>query len=257
MEPRPPATVPDPDCPTGDPVLLRSVDWLAGAPREPLDDFARRCAVLRLARGTQLARPGEAPDRAWVLLQGRLGAWRGTPRLRGGVPEQGVAGPGLWYWVADRPGTTAGLEAVVSGLPVLADLRVMAEPTDVLAVPAPAVHDLLAAWPEGGLAVARHVAGRLQALTEQVVDLVVLDVPRRVANHLVRHRDGDVAVLPPSQGELAERLAASRQRVNRALSDLTRRGWIAPLGPGRYALVDLPALRDFGGVVDDPRRPRR
>ena len=104
---------------------------------------------------------------------------------------------------------------------------------------------------ESGLrrALLRSLAGEIRRLTAQVEDLHFLDLPGRLARHLLRELDGDEARLgttearlpwPYTQGELAGMIGGSRQSVNRLLADFVAQGLL------RFEGDDL--------VIPNPRR---
>ena len=93
------------------------------------------------------------------------------------------------------------------------------------------------------------LAAEIRRLTAQVEDLHFLDLPGRLARHLLREISGD-GERPPSsearlpwpytQGELASMIGGSRQSVNRLLADFIEQGLL------RFDGDEL--------VVPDPRR---
>ena len=80
----------------------------------------------------------------------------------------------------------------------------------------------------------RALAQRLRRTNEAMADLVFSDVPGRVANALlglsekfgVEDSDGIRVQHDLTQEELAQLVGASRETVNKALSDFAGRGWI-------------------------------
>jgi CRP/FNR family cyclic AMP-dependent transcriptional regulator len=93
------------------------------------------------------------------------------------------------------------------------------------------------------------LAAEIRRLTAQVEDLHFLDLPGRLARHLLREIDGDGDRPPPgearlpwpyTQGELASMIGGSRQSVNRLLADFIEQGLL------RFDGDEL--------VVPDPRR---
>jgi CRP/FNR family cyclic AMP-dependent transcriptional regulator len=93
------------------------------------------------------------------------------------------------------------------------------------------------------------LAAEIRRLTAQVEDLHFLDLPGRLARHLLREIDGDDERPPASearlpwpytQGELASMIGGSRQSVNRLLADFIEQGLL------RFDSDEL--------VVPDPRR---
>lgn len=93
------------------------------------------------------------------------------------------------------------------------------------------------------------LAAEIRRLTAQVEDLHFLDLPGRLARHLLREISGD-GERPPSsearlpwpytQGELASMIGGSRQSVNRLLADFIEQGLL------RFDGDEL--------IVPDPRR---
>ena len=227
-------------------------DWLEDVPAAVVDDLVAASTWRTLDIGDLLVRSGDAPTEVFVVVGGRVGAWRGAD----GGPPGAPGAHGVWYWISGEPPVTIGLENLVADSRWFASICVQAPATEVLVVPAAAVHTLLAAHPPAALAVAAHVARRLQAFTEQVADLALLDVARRVAKYLLEHREGDRIVLPDRQADLADRLAASRQRVNAAFALFDRRGWIRPEGRGRWLIVDAASLDRYAGTAHAHRRER-
>lgn len=104
---------------------------------------------------------------------------------------------------------------------------------------------------EAGLrhALLASLAAEIRRLTAQVEDLHFLDLPGRLARHLLRQLDGDEERLaatearlswPYTQGELAGMIGGSRQSVNRLLADFVAQGLL------RFEGDDL--------VIPNPRR---
>jgi CRP-like cAMP-binding protein len=92
------------------------------------------------------------------------------------------------------------------------------------------------------------LARRLRRTNDNLVDLIFTDVPGRVAKLLLRlaqqfgTRDGDVLRVNHdlTQDEIGQLLGASRETVNKALSEFTQRGWIHVEGK---TVVILEAVR--------------
>jgi CRP/FNR family cyclic AMP-dependent transcriptional regulator len=110
-----------------------------------------------------------------------------------------------------------------------------------------------AAHPEVSARLLQVLARRLRRTNSHLRDLVFVDVPGRVAGVLCdladRYRSprglaGDVVVEHGlTQAQLAQLVGASRETVNKALSEFGARGWIKILGQGRLTLRDPEALR--------------
>jgi len=125
----------------------------------------------------------------------------------------------MLYFVSDRRFESLCLENVVADIPYYATMRALVDGTRMLRIPASVLPGLLEADRELGIAIARHIAERLQTFTEQMADLGSLPVTRRVAKFLLASQQAgsDLVVIPLRQAELASRLGAARQSVNQAL----------------------------------------
>lgn len=214
---------------------LAEIEWFRRLPPEVLARSARSCTVVTLGRDAVLYRSGARADAFFVLLRGRVGAWRGDPT----GPES------MLYFVTDRRHESLCIENVVADIPYFATMRGLLDDTRVLRVPAALLPDMLDADRELGIAFARHIAERLQSFTEQMTDLGSLPVARRVAKFLLasRQHGSDLVVVTLRQAELASRLGAARQSVNQALATLVQRGMITTVGRGVYQ------IRDHAGLV--------
>ena len=230
---------------------IAGIEWFRRLAPAHVAATASVCTVVTLGREDVLYRSGGAPDAFFVLLAGRVGAWRGEPS----DPES------MLYFVTDRRHESLCLENVVADIPYFATMRGLVEGTRVLRVPATALPAMLDADRELGIAIARHIAERLQSFTEQMTDLGSLPVTRRVAKFLLASQQAgsDLVVVPLRQAEIASRLGAARQSVNQALASLGQRGIIEAVGRGVYHLLDRPALVALarGGPAPGPGSPAR
>ena len=77
-----------------------------------------------------------------------------------------------------------------------------------------------------------------------------LDVPARTAKRLLELAGDRVEFrLPMTQEDLAGLVGASRERVNKALSQFAKLGWLEIQGRNRYRILDRAALRGPLGAV--------
>ncbi|MDD7939949.1 Crp/Fnr family transcriptional regulator [Actinomycetospora lutea] len=214
---------------------LVEIEWFRRLPPGMVARATQECTVVTLARDAVLYRSGGAADAFFVLLRGRVGAWRGDPT----GPES------MLYFVTDRRHESLCMENVVADIPYFATMRGLLDDTRVLRVPATLLPSMLDADRDLGIAIARHIAERLQSFTEQMTDLGSLPVVRRVAKFLLagRQHGSDLVVVTLRQAELASRLGPARQSVNQALATLVQRGIIATVGRGVYQ------IRDHSGLV--------
>jgi CRP-like cAMP-binding protein len=96
---------------------------------------------------------------------------------------------------------------------------------------------------------------RLRRAIDLMADIAFYELPKRLANQLVRMRSAacDSAAVRPrvrlscSQNELANMISASRENVNRCLKDWERRG-IVELDHGIIVLVNVAELEKLAGA---------
>jgi CRP/FNR family transcriptional regulator len=104
--------------------------------------------------------------------------------------------------------------------------------------------------PEVAAELLRVLAERLRQTNDAMADLVFTDVPGRVAKALLSlgerfgetDKDGVRVHHDLTQEELAQLVGASRETVNKALSDFGTRGWLRVDGR-TVVLLDLERLR--------------
>jgi len=122
--------------------------------------------------------------------------------------------------------------------------------------------DLLA-WattrPHAAARLLQVLARRLRRTDGAVIDLAVVDVQGRVANALLDFADrfgephGNTVQVAHglTQVQLAQLVGASRERVNKALSDFTSRGWLRQERRS-VVLTDLPRLSQWAQARASP-----
>ena len=218
-------------------------DMLRRAPLfEALDDEetkALRAGVtdVELARGDRLFDEGDAGDRLYVVLDGKIKLTRTAGDGRENLIS--LIGPGEMFGelsLFDPRPRTMGASAVT-------DVRLAA-----------LAHDDLRTWLTAHPDVAMHLlaalARRLRRTNEVMSDLVFTDVPGRVAKALLdlaarfgtQQEDGLQVNHDLTQEELAQLVGASRETVNKALADFVARGWIQ-LHPKSVLLIDPERMR--------------
>jgi CRP/FNR family transcriptional regulator, cyclic AMP receptor protein len=174
-----------------------------------------------LARGDVLFSEGDAGDRLYVILHGKIKLTRAAPDGRENLLS--VLGPGEMFGELSlfdpRPRTASAVAVTDTRLAALG-------------------HDYLRQWLTGRPDVAMHLlralAQRLRRANDVMADLVFTDVPGRVAKALLdladRFGEQEEAGLQVhhdlTQEELAQLVGASRETVNKALADFSARGWL-------------------------------
>lgn len=190
-----------------------------------------------LVRAERLFDEGDAGDRLYVVLDGKIKLTRAAPDGRENLLS--VHGPGEMFGelsLFDPIPRTSSATAVTSAR--LAGLA----------------HDDLRTWlstrPEVAMHLLQALAQRLRRINDVKADLVFTDVPGRVAKALldlserfgVPTPDGIQVNHDLTQEELAQLVGASRETVNKALADFAARGWIQ-LAAKSVLVTDTDRLR--------------
>ena len=101
------------------------------------------------------------------------------------------------------------------------------EPSEVVSVPFSVMRAELEGDAEALWNVVRLLVKRVRAADEALADSVFLDVTGRTAKRLLEIAgDADEFTLPVTQEELAGMIGASRERVNKAIAQFIRLGWM-------------------------------
>ncbi|MDR0365656.1 MAG: Crp/Fnr family transcriptional regulator [Bifidobacteriaceae bacterium] len=197
--------------------------------------FARMVPI-RLSRGEVLFNEDDNGDRLYLVQSGKVKLGRGAPDQRENLLA--VIGPGEFIGeltLFDPGPRTATATAVTQ--------------VELLELSHQAMGDWLAQYPNAARYLLRALAHRLRRTNEALGDLVFSDVPGRVAKALLDLADrfgeptdeGVHVTHGLTQVELAQLVGASRETVNKALSEFVARGWVRLEGRGVYVL-DRPKL---------------
>jgi CRP/FNR family transcriptional regulator, cyclic AMP receptor protein len=215
--------------------ILRRTRLLRSVPAEDLQALADASRLRGFRRGQVVFTTGDPADFLIVVVSGSVR-----------VVVRSADGGELTLTVV-QPGGALGELSIVDGGPRSADAETLEE-SRLLLVPREAIQDVCARVPAAAQALTDSIAATLRRLTEDVSDLVFLDLPRRVAKILLGQPRGDDGVirLRMSQEQLAHQAGGSRQSVNGALRSFERRGWVEMRD--RAVTVKQPtALRRFAG----------
>ena len=201
--------------------LLRSAPLFAGLDDAAWSALERRLGPRSLTRGEDLFREGDPGDALHVVTDGKVKICRAAADGRENVIA--ILGPGDLVGelaIFDSQQRAATATAVVdTTLVTLADAD---------------FRDWLAEHPTVAPSLLRALAIRLRQTNETMADLVFTDVPGRLAKTLLglaerfgRPEGEGVRVEHDlTQEELAQLVGASRETVNKALSEFATRGWL-------------------------------
>ena len=174
-----------------------------------------------LPRGHTVFAEGEHGDRLYIIASGKVKIVRRSPDGRENLLT--IMGP---------PDMFGELSVFDPGPRTSSVITI----TDVRA--AWMGRDVLRAWMAGRPQIAeqllRVLARRLRRTNNDLADLILTDVPGRVAKQLLAlgqrfgtEQDGGLRVTHDlTQVEIAQLVGASRETVNKALADFAQRGWI-------------------------------
>ena len=193
--------------------LLADTPLFASLPAEALAVIARAARTRQLTRNDVLFRQDDEATELFVVEQGRVAIAARSDDGRESL------------MALMEPGDLFGEMGLFDGVRS-ADARAL-EPSTVVAVPYGPVRQILEDQPQLLWEVVRLLTARLRAVDEALSDTVFLDVPGRTAKRLLDLAgDGDEFQLPITQEELAGMVGASRERVNKAIAQFVRLGWL-------------------------------
>lgn len=195
--------------------LLAATDFFADAPAAVIGSIAGATQELSLIRGDVLFSKDDAADSMFLVVDGRVAIVITNPFDH---RETVVA--------LMEHGDMFGEMAMLDGSPRSAMARAL-EPSTVLSVPYEPVLAAFRSDPSLLWGVTRVLARRLRRADDDLADGVFLDVTGRTAKRLLEFSEGrDEFTLPITQEELAGRVGASRERVNKAIGSFIRLGWL-------------------------------
>ncbi len=197
-------------------------------------------SAVKVAKGQILFKEGDAGDRLFVVVEGKLKL--GTSSGDGRENLLSILGPGDMFGelsLFDPGPRTATATAVV-------DSRLLALANDQ-------VIGWVTANPQVSLQLLGRLAQRLRKANDVLSDLVFADVPGRVAKAIIelgerfgtKKDDGLHVNHELTQEELAQLVGASRETVNKALADFASRGWVK-LEPRAVVVLDYERLSKRG-----------
>jgi CRP-like cAMP-binding protein len=207
---------------------------------KPIDALLRAHARRRsFKRGAVVVADGEPAGGLWCVESGAIAVSGQSTGQRDFIFR--FRQPGEWF----------GETALLDGLPWTYD-HIASGKTVALHVPHREAQRLIAAHPELKAELVRVTCARLRLTAEYVEEIIVPDLPARIAYHLlVIGRESAQGLVPGKQLEvhltqsvLASLLGATREAVGRHLVRWRDAGWIA-LRYGRVTLLDPQILEQI------------
>jgi CRP/FNR family cyclic AMP-dependent transcriptional regulator len=144
------------------------------------------------------------------------------------------------------PGEILGEIAVLDGRERTADATAHSD-CSVAVVDRRDMLSLLEREPAAWMAVVEMLCSRLRATDQHMADIALLDLPARLASVLLRMSEdhagtGEKAKLALSQRQLGEMVGASRESVNKCISQWQRAAIVRVEGAA-ISILNRPALR--------------
>lgn len=207
--------------------------WLSEASRRRL---AAAGHAVELNAGALLFQAGDAGDAAYVVLSGEVE-----------VRNLSVGGRELRH-SALGAGRLVGEMAALDGGPRSADVKASRR-SRLWRMPRAAMLEALESDPKAAVALVVELSGRLRAANAELQAAVTLDLAGRLARLLIQEQ-GPRGLAALTQGEMARRIGASREKVNRRLQAWAADGWIE-LGPAGVRVARPDALRP---LFEGPRQ---
>lgn len=198
-----------------DATLLRKAELFQALDPGEMARVTAATSRLHVAPGAVVFAEGDAADRMFVVSSGRVALSRRTPDGKEAIVALLEVGDlfgemGLF----DGEARSAGARALAGG--------------ELLVVPYAPLTELWTARPALVWPLVGQLARRIRATDASLAESLFLDVPGRTAKQLLELAGAeDEFALPITQQELAGMVGASRERVNKALAQFTRLGWIA------------------------------
>ena len=197
---------------------LKRVPIFAGLDSSALQALAECCRHRKFRAGQTLFHTGDAGVTLYLIVSGRVNI---QTELSSGKPLH----------LAQRgPGDHFGEMALIDGKPRMAD-AVAAEDCELLTLGRDALMHCIQISPHTALAIMASLAERLREAAELLADKQELDVLGRTCEALLDLAEayghesptgGTRIGIKLSQQDLADRIGATRESVNRALAGLKR-----------------------------------
>lgn len=178
--------------------------------------IARRAVTRAFPKNTIVVSEGDRTDTLHIVVSGRVKIY--VSDEKGKEIVLNFAGPGEYFG-----------ELVLDEGPRAASVMTL-EPSRFLIVPKEDLREFVAQSPDFALHLIRKLIRRVRVLTNDIKSLALMDVYGRVARMLLElavERDGALVIEErPTQQEMANRVGASREMVNKILGDLASGGYI-------------------------------
>lgn len=223
-------------------VLLRELDIFQGLSEEEVESIAEVATLGVRPGGDLIMRPDDPPERLHIVKRGSVRLFRLTAdgrQLTLDIYAKGtILGDMQMLGQKRLPGAYA--EAV--------------EEVTLCTVTPDQLFEFIRRYPQVGINIIRHLAGRLEDAECELEAMAYLNVPQRLARKLLQlaerfgteTAEGVLVEARVTQQELAEMVATTRETLSHTLTDLRRRGLVDTTG-GHFLIRDRDGLTAVAG----------
>jgi CRP/FNR family cyclic AMP-dependent transcriptional regulator len=214
------------------PADLKSIPLFEGVPDADLRALADRAVTRNYSKQAIIVNEGDESDSLYLILSGRVKIYLADEH--GKELILAIKGPGQYFG-----------EMVLDDEPRSASVMTL-EPAQFAILSRADFKAFLLSHATVSLQLIQNLIRVARGLNRSVRNLAMLDVYGRVARILIElavERDGKM-VIPEklTQREIAARVGASREMINRILRDLTAGGYVSMEG-GRITINKAPPAR--------------
>jgi CRP/FNR family transcriptional regulator, cyclic AMP receptor protein len=214
------------------PADLKSIPLFEGLPEAELRALAERTVTRSYPKQAIIVTEGDDSDSLYLILSGRVKVYLADEH--GKELILAIKGPGQYFG-----------EMVLDDQPRSASVITL-EPAQFAVLSRADFRAFLLRHPEVALLLIQNLIRLARGLNQNVRNLAMLDVYGRVARILLELavEQGGKLVIPEkmTQKDIASRVGASREMINRILRDLTTGGYVS-MEAGRITINKAPPAR--------------
>jgi len=210
---------------------LTKIPLFEGLAEADLRALAERTAARSFPKNAIVVNEGDRTDSLYLILSGKVKVYLGDESGKEVILD--MKGPGQYFG-----------EMVLDDKPRSATVMTI-EPSQFAVLSRADFTAFLLKHPEVALQVIRNLIRVARGLNENVRSLAMLDVYGRVARALLElavEKDGKLVIEKLTQKDIANRVGASREMINRILRDLSQGGYVSIEG-GRIIIHKAPPER--------------
>ena len=202
--------------------ILSRAGVFQGVDQEAVQALLGELETVRFPRGTTIFNEGEPGDRLYIIIDGKVKLARRSADGRENLLT--IMGPSDMFGELSifDPGPRTSSAVCVTEV-------------SAASMSADQLQEWVGSHPDVPAQLLRMLARRLRRTNNSLADLIFTDVPGRVAKSLLQLanrfgvQEGSALRVNHdlTQEEIAQLVGASRETVNKALTDFAARGWIA------------------------------